>query len=442
MNQHATTCRERAPSGADMDQPLPPRPWRRLRLGFAAAAILAALAAAAWLVVPRGLRVASASLRVASVERGIFRDDVSLRATASPLQSVMLDAVESGRVEEVIAQDGAPVAQGDVLFRLSNPQRRLELLQRESEHAQQVSNLANLRVNLEAGRAARQRRQADMEFALAQAEKQHARTGALAAQGFVSAAAREEAADRLEQQRLLLVNERSNNALEAATQAEALRRMEAATSRLEAGLKLVHAALDALVVRAPAAGRLADFRLKVGETVVPGQHIGRVDDRSQFKLDAQVDEFYLARLTLGRSGAAHVGGKVYRIAVGRIYPQVKEGRFTVELSFTGEAMPSLSPGQAVEATITLGSAQEALLLPNDAFASDGASAWAYVLNADASGATRRALRLGRRSNTQVEVLAGLAEGERVIVSSYGAFGAAPQLQFDAAIPISHRSMTQ
>lgn len=442
MNLHATPRPERAPTGADMDQPLPPRPWRRLRLVLIVVAIFAALACAVWLLAPRGLRVASAQLRIASVKHGIFHDDVSLRTSASPLQSVMLDAVESGRVEEVRAQDGALVVEGDALFRLSNPQRRLEMLQRESEYAQQISNLANLRVNMEAGRTTRQRRQADMEFALVQSEKQHARTWALSAQGFVSAAALDESADRLEQQRRLLASERGNNALEAATQAEALRQMEAAIARLDAGLKLVHAAVDALVVRAPAAGRLTDFHLKVGETVSPGQHIGRIDDRTFFKLDAQVDEFYLARLAPGLSGSALVGGKSYGITVSRIYPQVKDGRFTLELSFAGNPNPALRPGQAVEATVTLGGAKRALLLPNDAFATDGAGAWAYVLDADSGGATRKALRLGRRNNEQVEVAAGLAAGERVIVSTYGGFGAAPHLQFDVPIPLSQRNVTK
>ena len=419
-----------------MDLPMPPRHGRRLRITLALTAAVAALALGAWLLAPRGLMVASAQLRIASVERGMFRDDVSLRAIASPLQSVMLDAVESGRVEEVPVQDGAVVAQGDALFRLSNPQRRLEVLQRESEHAQQISNLANLRVNMEAGRAARQRRLADMEFAMAQAEKQHARTSALSAQGFISAAGLEESGDRLQQQRRLLANERSNNDIEAATQAEALHQMEAATARLEAGLKLVHAAVDALVVRAPAPGCLTDFRLKVGETVVPGQHIGRIDEQARFKLDAQVDEFYLARLVPGLRGTAHIGNGTYDLAVSRIYPQVKDGRFAVELSFDADAAPRLSPGQAVESTITLGGAQAALLLPNDAFATDGAGAWAYVVDADGRGASRRALRLGRRNNAQVEVAAGLAAGERVIVSSYARYGAMQHLQFDAPIPIS------
>jgi HlyD family secretion protein len=423
-----------------MDQPLPPRPGRRLRLALAAFAAVAVIAAGASLLMPRGLLVSSAGLRIASAERGMFRDDMALRVVASPLQSVVLDAVESGRVEEVPVLDGAVVAQGDALFRLSNPQRRLELLQREAEHAQQISNLANLRVNMEAARAGRQRRIADMEFALAQAEKQHARARALAAQGYVSAAAQEESADRVEQQRRLLANERSNNTLEAATQAEAVRQMEAATARLEAGLKLVHAAIDALVVRAPAAGRLTDFRLKVGETVVPGQHIGRIDDQARFKLEALVDEFYLPRLVLGRQGSAEIDGRSYETAVTRIYPQVKDGRFAIELSFAGNAAPPLSPGQAVEATITLGGAQPALLLPNEAFVNDSAGAWAYVLEADGKGAARRALRLGRRNNTQVEVVAGLQPGERVIVSGYARFGTASYLQFDTAIPISQRNV--
>jgi HlyD family secretion protein len=340
----------------------------------------------------------------------------------------MLDAVESGRVEAVAARDGALVEAGQVLFQLSNPQRRLELLERESERAQQLSNALNLRVSLEAAQAERQRRLSDLQYTLTQATRAHARNEALARQGFMSAAALEDSGDRLAQQRRLVADEQASHASASRIQRDALTQMQQAIARMEKGLELVNATVAALAVRAPVAGRLTDFHLQIGETVQGGQHLGRIDSPAQFKLSAQVDEFYLNRLAPGRKGTALIGVQQHPLTVSRIYRQVKDGRFTLELGFDRAPPDTLQPGQSMEVAITLGESRRALVLPMDGWVGDSSGLWAYVLNADGVHAERRLLRTGRRTNTQVEVLAGVAPGERVIVSSYAGFGNAARLE--------------
>lgn len=412
-----------------MDTPLPPtRRWRSFA-ALAAGLSVALAAALLWQLQPRGLQVPLANARFATVEQGLFRDELALRAVAAPLHTVMLDAVDSGRVEEVLVRDGATVQQGAVLFRLSNPQRHLELLARESEHAQQISNLTNLRVAAEASRSQRLRRVSDQAFAVMQAEKQHQRHLALAQKGFLSSAALEESADHLAQQRKLLATENAGNATETAIQQDALKQMEQAIKRLDAGLKVVSTTIDGLTVRAPANGRLTDFHLQVGETVRLDQHLGRIDDLARFKLSAQVDEYYLNRVAVGLRGAASIDGRSWAVTVSGVYPQIKDGRFTLELVFDGAQTPALHPGQSTEVTLALGGARKALLLPLDAWLNDGAGQWVYVLEHDGAQAQRRTIRTGHRSQSQVELLSGLAEGERVLVSSYAAFGASARLQF-------------
>ena len=416
--------------GVSMDTPLPPP--RRLRTMVAVVAAGAGIALAGLALrqlQPRGLQVPLAKARFATVEQGLFRDELALRAVAAPLKTVMLDAVDSGRVEEVLVRDGDSVRQGAVLFRLSNPQRHLELLARESEHAQQISNLTNLRVAAEASRTQRQRRVSDQAFAVMQAEKQHQRNLALSDKGFLSAAALEESADRLAQQRKLLAAETDSNATESAIQQDALRQMEQAIARLDAGLRVVGATIDGLTVRAPASGRLTDFHLQVGETVRPDQHLGRIDDLARFKLSAQVDEYYLGRVAVGLHGSASIGGNAWPVTVSGVYPQIKDGHFTLELMFDGAQTPPLRPGQSSEISLALGGARKALLLPFDAWLGDGGGQWAYVLEPDGTLARRRAIRTGRRSQNQVELLSGLAAGERVLVSPTAAYGVSPLLQF-------------
>ena len=175
-------------------------------------------------------------------------------------------------------------------------------------------------------------------------------------------------------------------------------------------------------------GRLTDFQLQVGAIVEPEQHIGRIDDPDRFKLLAGVDEFYLGRVSAGERGRATADGHEYDVVVSRVFPQVTDGRFSVELLFTGEAPAEMSPGESVETRVTLGRTTPALILPNDGYLNDSGGTWVFAVARDGKSAERRDIRIGRRNNSQVEVIGGLAAGERVIVSSYSAFGKAKRLQ--------------
>jgi HlyD family secretion protein len=415
-------------SGASMDIVVPRRRGKTAAIAAVVAVSAAVAAWALWSLMPRGLQIDGAELRIGQAARGVFVDEIVVRATAEPLNSVILDSVESGRVEEVFATDGALVKKGQLLFRISNPQRNLELLARQSEHAVSIFNLANLRVSQEVSASDHQRRRDDLQFALEQVRKQHARNRRLAAQGFISNVALEESADKLEQQQHLLEREERAAGTESAVRRGAARQLETSIRGLDSGLKLVSDTVDALAVRAPAAGRLTNFRLQVGESIATGKNIGRIDDPARFKLSASVDEFYLNRMAVGRHGSVKQDERGYAADIATIYPQIKEGRFTVELVFTAAQPPVLNPGQGLDARVTLGEPAPALLLPNGAFINDSGGAWVYVVDASGHGAQRRSIRIGRRNNSQIEVLDGLAAGEKIILSSYAAYGNSPRLQ--------------
>ncbi|TFW27297.1 efflux RND transporter periplasmic adaptor subunit [Duganella callida] len=411
-----------------MDTVVPRRRGRRIAIAVGVVAALVVAAYALWAWIPRGLQIDGADLRIGQAARGVFVDDIIVRANAEPLNSVILDAVESGRVEEVFAADGALVKKGQLLFRISNPQRNLELLARQYEHSVSIFNLSNLRVQQEASASDHQRRLDDLQFALDQARKQHARNVRLAAQGFISSVALEESEDRLAKQEQAYQQEQRSNAAETRVRQSAEQQLESSIQGLNSGLKLVSATVDALAVRAPADGRLTNFRLQIGESIATGKNIGRIDDPARFKLTASVDEYYLNRMAVGRHGSVQQDGHRYAADISTIYPQIKDGRFTVEMVFTDGQPPVLNPGQGLDARITLGEPASALLLPNGAFINDSGGAWVYVLDADGRHAERRAVRTGRRNNSQIEVLEGLTAGDKVILSSYAAYGNSPRLQ--------------
>lgn len=416
------------PFAAGMDQPIQKRKYARPMV-FAAGALLAGLLGyLAWSQAPQGLSVAAGALRIVPVERGVFRDDVIVRATAHALNSTVLDAVDRGRVEQVYVRDGMMVKRGDLLFRLSNPQRRMDLLQRQSEQAQQLSNLSSFKVGAEAARSEAARRLAELEFNLRDAQKQQERNARLAAEGFIGRAALQDASDKVEKLQRELRDERAREAQARATRQTAIARLEEAIGGMRAGLDLFNESIDALTVRAPVAGRLTDFQLQVGEAVKTDQRLGRIDEPDRFRLTALVDEYYLPRIAVGHRGVANVGGKSYPVEVKAVFPQVKDGRFTADVVFARDGPPGLHPGLSVDLGITLGEPAPALVLPNGAYLNDSGAAWVFVLDKSGQYAARRTIRVGRRNNAQAEIVAGLNAGERVIVSSYAPFGKAERLQ--------------
>lgn len=414
-------------SGAAMDRPLPKRP-RNVWVLLIVADVIAAAASIFWYSIPRGLLVTRSDIRTAVVESAMFRNDVLVRSTVTPLRTVMLDALESGRVEEILVLDGALVGKGDLLFRLSNPQLRLELVAREADRAQQISNISLLKVALESSQTEHERRMLDLKLAVAQAERQQERFISLAGEGAISRAALEDSQDRLERDRQALADERTRAAVELRIKRDGIAQMQQAIGRLDAGLAVVNDSIEGLAVRAPIAGRLTDFRLELGEIVKPDQRIGRIDDPDSFKLVAQIEEYFLGRVSSGEPGNARVNERDYPIAVSRVFPQIKEGRFAADLLFTGDRPHDLKPGQSVETRVTLGETTRALTLPNDAFLNDGGGTWVFVVASDGLAAERRNIRIGRRNNSQVELASGLKPGERVIVSGYAAFGNATHLR--------------
>lgn len=416
-----------AASGAAMDRPLPQRRRNYLAVGLYSCVSLLAIAAMAQLI-PHGLRVAEKDIRSATVRQGMFRDQIVVRASAEPLHTIVLDTLETGRVEEVLASDGSAVKKGDLLFRLSNPQLRLDLVAREADRAQQISNLSLLRVSVESSQTEHQRRLLDMKFAVTAAQKEQARNESLLAQGFIPTWTVEQSRDRLAQQEQALRDEQNRFAVEERIKREGVRQMEQAIGQLDAGLQVVNDSIEGLAVRAPISGRLTDFRLQVGEIVKPEQRIGRIDEPGEFKLSAEIDEYHLGRVAVGQKGYVTVRARDYPVHIDRVFPQIKDGRFLVELLFTDSAPLGMKPGQSADTHITLGEARPALMLPNDDFLNDSSGTWVFVVAPDGQSARRRAVRIGRRNDSQVELTSGLTRGERVIVSTYATYGDTDRLR--------------
>lgn len=399
------------------------------RYGLVVAVVVIALLAAGllWRYWPRGVPVSRADIEIATAKTGPFRDVVVGRATAQPLQSVLLDATEDGRVEQVLVKDGARVEAGQLLVVLSSTQRAQELMARSAEAAQQTANLATFRAGLMQAQAQLRRELTQGQFELERVRRLHARNRELAATGFLSPAALEDSADQLVMTERLVAQARQDSREELATREQSIAAMQRAVSDIDRRLAAMRAASEGLAVRAPVAGRVTGLALQVGESVRANTRIARLDSLGRFKLDLRLDEFHLGRVHEGLAGTLAHGGREHALRVARIDPQVKDGRFSVELVFDADA-PALQVGQGLDVRLTLGDAKPALLLPDAGFYADTGGAWAFVLGADGRHAERRPLQLGRRADGVVEVLGGLQPGEQVVVSPYRAFVGASAIE--------------
>ena len=204
--------------------------------------------------------------------------------------------------------------------------------------------------------------------------------------------------------------------------------LQTSSVQLLQNLDLAHENLDALNIRAPVDGKLSGLDVEVGQSIQRGGRLGQIDDPDSFKLRAEIDEYYLARVDIGQVAHFEQSGREYRTTISKIYPQVNNGQFEVDLLFSGEEPTGIRRGQTVQGKLTLGDATSALLIPNGAFFQDTGGNWMFVVNDNGSEAVKRNVRLGRRNSRHIEVHEGLELGEEVVTSPYSSFKEMDRLQ--------------
>jgi HlyD family secretion protein len=381
---------------------------------------------------PRGdsQTVDASRLTISEVSRGTFDDFIPLRARVTPLLTVYIDAVEGGRVEKMLVEDGATVAKDQPIALLSNAELQLSTLARQTEVEQQINNMRSQELALAQTRLANERSVLEAELALDKARRQYERERPLAERGFVPAKQFADTRDQYEYEQRRMSAVKRSQATDARLQTSQLTQQQAAAQSMQSGLAIARANLDALQLRAPVAGQLSGFSVQVGQSLQRGERVGQIDSPGRNKLIAGVDEFYLGRVQLGQKAIVEFGGKRFETKVGKIYPQVQNGQFQVDLLFTGGEPGEIQRGQTLQARLTLGDPAPARLIPNGAFYNETGGAWVFVVSPDGGSAIKRQVRLGRRNTDHIEVLDGLDPGERVITSPYTGFADKDRLSLE------------
>ncbi|MDE2450867.1 MAG: HlyD family efflux transporter periplasmic adaptor subunit, partial [Gammaproteobacteria bacterium] len=325
---------------------------------------------------------------------------------------------QGGTVKEVLAEDGAIVEAGQPLIVLSNAALRLEVASREADTAGQINAIENTKLQLEDTRFKYQSELLDIQHQLAVLKSDLVRDKILLDGNAIAPTLYTQEQEQYRYELKLRDATIASRDTEQQVRTTQLTQLRKTLAWLNDNIASARASLDALTVRAPTDGQLTALDAKVGESKTRGAVLGQVDSRDRFKLTAQVDEFYIGRVARGQTAVFSVGEQEFRAKVVKIYPQVSDGTFKVDLNFTGSVPQGIRVGQAIDTRLQLGGIATAVMLPNGPFYQDTGGSWAFVLTPGGQYASRRKIQLGRRNPEQVEVLEGLEPGERVIVSSY------------------------
>ena len=405
-----------------MDRPIEPSFWHRYRRWIAAAAAATVIGFALLAVgtrhTERNVRVPIASLTIVKVQRGVFHDFIPLRAAVVPRDTVYLDALEGGRVEQVLVEPGDIVAARQALVRLSNTELELDVLDREGRLIESITQLQAYETQLEQNRLANARALTLIDYNIIRLDRAIKRRKSLAERGLVAQEARDTIQDELDYNVKLRPMQAQSNAQQDDLRLQQLPQIRSQLEKLQQDVGITRSKLENLTVRSPVAGRMTAIDLKVGENRNRGERFGEITPETGYKLSADVDEFYLGRLRTSEAASAEIGDRFWKLRVTRIYPQVKDGTFKIDLAFDGEMPAGLLPGEAVQGKLSLGNDTAGLLLPAGAFLERTGGDWIFVVAPDRATAHRCRIRIGRRNADQVEILSGLRAGDEVVTSDY------------------------
>ncbi|MEQ3515501.1 HlyD family efflux transporter periplasmic adaptor subunit [Pseudoalteromonas sp. BZB3] len=360
-------------------------------------------------------------IKVSTVTGGEFTDMIPLRGNVTPSKSVYLDAIEGGRVEQRFVEEGAMVKKGDKILALSNTGLQLDVISREAQISEQLNNLHNTRLAIDQNRLNLKRNLLELDFEIKQSERKLAQHKKLVANSLVSQNELKAVIDRtqyLKDRRTLVIEQQEQDELIRTAQ---IAQLEDSVAQLNKNLSFARKNLENLVITAPIDGQLTAFNAELGESKSRGSRLGQVDIVGEYKVSALIDEFYLGRVFAGQTAKITHQGQDYTLTLAKVYAEVSNGRFEVDLTFNDALPERIRRGQTLQMELLLADAKPAKLIPNGGFFQDTAGKWVFVIEEGSDVAIRKQVRLGQRNNKFIEVLEGLNEGDRVITSSYSTF---------------------
>ncbi len=412
-----------------MDRVIDPRPARRRRLllyGGGTLGVLVLLALLAGSLGARRVRVKAATVQLGTVEQGLFREYIPVTGTVQPIQTVYLDALEGGTVKHRYVEDGTLVQAGQPILELSNPQLHMDAINREAQLLDQQNNLRNTRLNMDQQTTRLRDQLLELDKELKRLERDQRVDERLVRDSLMPRNTYQNNAEHLQYMRakrtLLAANVRSDSLFRQSQLGSITTNLDL----IDQNLRFLRENLQNLVIKAPIAGQLSGLNAELGQTKQRGERIAQIDVLDAFKVRARIPEHYVSRITIGLRGTFSHAGAEHAIEIMKIYPEVHNGEFDVDLRFVEAPPRDIRRGLSFQVRLQLSEDQQAITLPRGPFFQDTGGQWVYVVGADGR-ATKRNVKLGRQNPDRYEVLEGLRPGEQVVVGRYSAFNNAEEL---------------
>jgi len=376
------------------------------------------------------LRVELDKITVDTVEKGIFHDYITVTGNVEPIATIYLDARVGGRVEERVVEEGSMVKQGEVILRLSNSDLTMNILNSEAQLAEKANFLRNTQVTMEQERLNIKRELLNLEFDIKRKIRAYEQNKALYADQLISKEEYLKAEEdyQFAQRSFDLYMERQKQ--DSLYRSIQVGQMEYNLHNMELNLKLVHEQQGQLNVKAPVDGQLTILDAELGQSIPQGGRLGQIHVLTSFKVVAQIDEHYIDKVRVGLTAVLERQGVEFQLKIRKVLPEVRDGRFAVEMVFDGENPQNMRTGQTYYTRLQLGDPKESLLLPRGNFFQSTGGQWIFVIGADGKSAEKRTIKIGSQNPKFYELLEGLEPGERVVTSGYDTFGENERLVLD------------
>ena len=395
---------------------------RRYAWYIAAAAALAALLV--WIVLgttANTMTIDATDITISDVTRGKFDDYVRLNGQVLPIQVVQISPEEGGIVREKVVEEGTRVRKGDVILRLSNSNLDLQILNAEAELAEKQNLLRNTQVAMQQDRLNNRTEQATLDIDCDRKRRAYEQNARLYKERLISKEVYLQSREdyNLARRKQSLISQRLKQ--DSIYRHVQMAQMEDNLDNMRKNVLLVRDRKNKLEVRSAIDGELGLLDVELGQNIAAGQNIGLINDLSDFKVQAQIDEHYIDRVRPGLSASFSRDGKTYLLRVRKVYPEVRNGTFRTDFVFVGERPAQMRSGQTFYVELALGKPQQATLIPRGTFFQTTGGNWIFVLDKSGRKAYRRNISIARQNPQYYEVTDGLEPGERVITSGYEAF---------------------
>ena len=361
-------------------------------------------------------------LTISTVEDGLFNDYITIIGQVEPITTIYLDAEEGGKVEEIYIEEGEMVKKGDVILKLRNTDLNTTIMNSESQLAYHANEMRNTQIQIQQQQILNKKQKLEIDLKVIQAKRKFKQYERLFNEELI---AKEDYLQAKEDYQLAMKEKEltyQKMVQDSIFRANQQKSMNESLENNKLSLKMAKERLENLNVKAPADGQLGLLDAEIGQSINRGQRLGLLNILTNFKINAKIDEHYIDRVRRDLSATLDRNDVDYHLTVKKVYPEVREGQFEIDLVFDGEKPENIRTGQTYHIKLELGQSEKAVLLARGGFFQSTGGQWVYVLNENGTEAEKRSIRIGKQNPQYYEVLEGLKPGEKVITSSYELFG--------------------